>query len=250
MPTRLACRLTAAALLSSLPMVALAETTAPFDFSGPSLGFFLGASKSNTLATDISGEEFGESAFGGFSDYVPGGQESLSGNGGYVGVSAAYTLQSGALVYGGEFELGRLAVDDLQVRDGDDGVYTKMSQFLALTARIGYARDRTLFYAKAGPAWAKIRNAGGEFDGFGDEDSDGYWGFDGNEAGFGEGTRNGYLLGLGFEHVLSSGLSFVAEYNYADFGSVTLGHVDGDMSEPFSFENELHLVKLGLSYRF
>ncbi|MDQ2067711.1 outer membrane beta-barrel protein [Xinfangfangia sp. CPCC 101601] len=233
------------ALLALAPAAAFADPSKPHDFSGKHFTLSVGGTASDTKVTDITGEEFGE-----FAVRTPGGVQSLNGNGSYFGVALGYNVQSGALIYGGELELGRLDINDLVVRNGDDGIYTKMSNFIALTARLGYAKDRTLFYAKAGPAWAKIRNAGGEFEGFGEEQSDGYWGFDGDEAGFGEGIRNGYLLGLGFEHVLPSGLSFVAEYNYADFGAVTLGHVDGNMSEPFAFENELHLVKLGLSYRF
>lgn len=241
-------------LLALAPATAFADPLSPHDFSGRHITFFLGGAASDTKVTDITGEEFGELLEDNYR--VPGGVESLNGNGAYFGVALGYNVQNGALLYGGELELGRLGINDLVVRGGhdgddfDDGVYTKMSNFIALTARLGYAKDRSLFYAKVGPAWAKIRNAGGEFDGFGEEGTDGYWGFDGDEAGFGEATRSGVLFGLGVEHVPASGPSLVVEYNYADFGSVTLGHVDGYMEEPFKFDNKLHLFKVGLTYRF
>lgn len=232
----------ASAAIAILPLTAMAESPAPYDWSGPSVTFFAGSAKSDTLATDITGEEYD----GG----TPGATLSLNIRSGYAGVAAQYNLQSGAWVYGGGLELGRMGNKDTYVDSSSSGVTAEISTFIALTGRVGYAHKSTLFFAKAGPAWAKIRNAGGEFDGLGSEDSRGKWGYDGNEAGFGEAIRSGYTLGLGVEHALSNRLSLVAEYNYADFGTQTLGGASGEMDEPFSFRNEVQLVKIGLNYRF
>ena len=238
----------AAALLSLLPLAALAESpTRAIDWTGGHLTFYGGHARSNTFATDITGEEYGTSD--------PGETMSLDTDDLHLGLAAGYDLQRGNIVYGGAFELGRinnqgLAHEPERAGDTVGALLTAFDTYMSLTGRIGYARDRNLFFVKAGVIRAKLRNAGGEFDGIGEEGSDGIWGFDGDEAGFGDESRNGYVLGLGFEHAISQRVTLTGEYNYADFGTATYGHVNGDMSAPFSFKNELHLFKFGLSYKF
>lgn len=215
-----------------------------YDWSGGYAGVFVGWGHSRTTATDITGEEFG--------DNTPGAALGLTDDGFVGGITAGYNFQNGSWVFGPELELGWASNDKTYIdpTDDDDGVYTEYGFFGAITGRVGYAANRTLFYGKGGIAFADMKNAGGEFDGVGDEDSDGIWGFDGNEAGFGDEVRFGWTIGAGVEHAITDQWSIKGEYMFADFGSETYGHVDGDMSLPFEFDNKLHTVKIGLNYHF
>ncbi len=212
-----------------------------YDWSGFYVGLFGGAAENKTKSTDITGEEFGGS--------TPGAALSLSGKDAIWGLTSGYNFQSGAWVYGPEIELGSLSIDKTFVINGDDGVRTKYSNFGALTGRLGYSMDRTLIYAKGGLAIARIKNGGGEYDGIGSEDSGGGWGFDGNEAGVGSSLRQGWALGVGIEHAISQKFSVKAEYLYSDFGNKTYGtFVSG--FQPFKFHDRLHMLKIGVNYRF
>jgi outer membrane immunogenic protein len=214
-----------------------------YDWSGIYVGVFGGWAHNRTKATDITGEEYGGS--------TPGATMSLSDDGFLGGVTAGYNFQSGSWVFGPEIELGWVSNDELIVENNDDGLYSEYGFYGAVTGRIGYAANRTLFYGKGGVALATIKSAGGEFDGIGDEDDGGKWGFDGNEGAFGDHTRLGWTIGGGVEHALTDRWTIKAEYLFADFGSETyhnIGNVgDGD---PFEFEDELHTVKFGLNYQF
>jgi outer membrane immunogenic protein len=213
-----------------------------YDWSGVYVGAFGGWGHSRTKATDVTGEEYGPA----------GSKMSMSDDGFIGGATLGYNFQHGSWVFGPEVELGWISNDKVYVdpEDDDNGLFTEYGFYGAVTGRVGYAANRTLFYGKGGVAFARMKNAGGEFDGAGNEDSDGKWGFDGNEAGFGDEARIGWTVGAGVEHALTNRWSIKAEYMFADFGSETYGHVDGDMDEPFKFENQLHTVKLGVNYKF
>lgn len=252
---RLLASLTATTVLALAPLAAQAEPAAAYDWSGSYFTIYGGSTKSVTTATDITGQEYGDILSPSDKTHVPGGVESIDLEGAYVGVDVGYNFQRGAFVFGGALELGAMNNKGQYVHQGyghdvDDGITSEISKYVALTSRLGYSHGRSLFFVKAGPAWAQIRNIGGEFDGYGNKGTHGDTGYDHDEAGFGDGTRMGYTLGLGVEHALNKRLSLVAEYNYADFGTQLLGDADGDMSQPFAFENEVELFKVGLSFRF
>lgn len=135
-----------------------------YDWSGGYAGVFVGWGHSRTTATDITGEEFG--------DNTPGAALGLTDDGFVGGITAGYNFQNGSWVFGPELELGWASNDKTYIdpTDDDDGVYTEYGFFGAITGRVGYAANRTLFYAKGGIAFADMKNAGGEFDGVGDED--------------------------------------------------------------------------------
>lgn len=213
-----------------------------FSWAGGYVGVFGGIAHSRTKVTDVTGEEFGP----------PLSTLSMSDTGFVGGVTAGYNFQNGNWVWGPELEMGWASNDRTYVNPNDDeeGILTKYGLFGTATARVGYAMDRTLFYGKAGVAFARIRNAGGEYDGVGDEDSGGKWGFDGNESGFGDETRVGLTIGAGVEHALTNQWTVKGEYMYADFGTKTYGHANGNMSLPYDFRNHLHTVKIGFNYRF
>ena len=54
-------------------------------------------------------------------------------------------------------------------------------------------------------------------------------------------------MGGGFEYAFTKHFVGRGEYLYADYGSVTLSSKDRTRAE---FRNEMHLVRVGASYRF
>ncbi len=94
---------------------------------------------------------------------------------------------------------------------GDSATFTGRTDFLpSVTARLGYAMDRLLFYAKGGVAWAgdKYTVTGG-FQGTG-------FGFEGLDS------RTGWTAGVGVAWAFSRSWSTSIEYDYYQFGSGTI----------------------------
>jgi outer membrane immunogenic protein len=93
---------------------------------------------------------------------------------------------------------------------GDNALVTAHTDFLpSLTARLGYAFDRVLLYAKGGAAWAGDKfTATGTFAGA-------PFGFEGLEV------RTGWTAGAGVEWAFSRHWSASLEYDYYDFGHRT-----------------------------
>jgi opacity protein-like surface antigen len=118
---------------------------------------------------------------------------------------------------------------------------TRVGALAFLTGRAGYALDRTLYYAKAGPAW-------------------GHSTFDLNFAGAAptqvastNSTRWGWTIGGGVEHALTREWSIVGEYKYVDLGSasVRFANVPAALA-PIAQEainQRYHLVTLGMNYK-
>ncbi len=213
-------------------------------WSGIHAGAFGAWAKMHSKSIDITGEEFGGS--------TAGATERTDANGYILGGTLGYRFQHDKWVFGPEFELGYINGNDLKVVNGDDGVLVDYDGIYgSLTGVAGYAiTNNTLLFVKGGLAFAKIVNAGGEFDGVGNEDSGGRLGFDGNESGIGDRVRYGFTVGAGVELALSTSWSIKAEYAFAKFKNETYFDPDGENDEPFKFEDELHAVKIGLNYRF
>jgi opacity protein-like surface antigen len=126
-------------------------------------------------------------------------------------------------------------------------------------ARIGYAWDRTLFYVKAGGAWAddnvNVSCIWGPVNGtvtpppFSSQ-----LGPCLNQRlaltnGFStSGNRSGWLIGYGTEFDLGRNWSAKAEYNYIDLGSRTALATDGVTILRDS--GAISQVKIGVNYRF
>jgi len=109
-----------------------------------------------------------------------------------------------------------------------------------VAGRLGVALDRVLVYGKGGVAWA----------------NDQYNltspnlallpAFSGNE------TRFGWMVGAGVEYAFFDNWSAKVEYNYLDFHTSTLQFTDTTQSFILntSIQQQLHLVKVGLNYRW
>ena len=165
--------------------------------------------------------------------------------GGQVGAN----YQIGAIVYGVEAQgawapltgtASCFAGNPNQLIAGQD-CGTRVAALAFLTGRAGYALDRTLYYAKAGPAW-------------------GHSTFDHNFAGAAVGTvassdvdRWGWTIGGGVEHALTDKWSIVGEYKYVDLGSASVSFADVPAAlAPVAREainQRYQVLTLGMNYK-
>ena len=140
------------------------------------------------------------------------------------------------MVFGVEGDLGILGAEDRQASATE---FTKADYgaYGALTARLGYAEERWLFYLKGGAAFANIENSAGAIAG---------GVVDATDLTKDDDTRVGWAIGAGAEFAFQPNWSMKIEYLYMDFGSDVSGNIDGDT---FRHENDIHTVKVGLNYR-
>ena len=122
---------------------------------------------------------------------------------------------------------------------GDSALVTTKTDFIpSVTARIGYAIDRVLLYAKGGVAWAGDKyDVTGVFQGAG-------FGFEGLD------TRTGWTAGGGIEWAFSGIWSVSAEYDFYQFetGTVSLSDSINALSGPVSTKQSVQVVKVGLNF--
>jgi outer membrane immunogenic protein len=112
-----------------------------------------------------------------------------------------------------------------------------------LTARVGYAVDHVLLYAKGGAAWAYNKySVIGTFQGTP---------FDAE----GLSIKTGWTAGVGVEWAFADDWSARLEYDYYDFGNqaVTMSHTDPagvtSFTGPMSYKQTAQTVKLGVNFR-
>lgn len=225
--------------LSSSPLAA-----SMYDWSGAYAGVFAGLSNVRSRVTDIDGTEFHNNT---------GGTHSRSGTSGLVGGTVGYNWQKGSFVYGAELEAGYIFNDHFWAinepgQSAPPAMLTEYGFYGMAAARLGYALDRVLIYGKFGATTARIRSAGGEFQGVGDPD-DARWGFDSDEAGYGDKMRFGFAVGTGVEWAATDRWSVKGEYLYMNFGSKTYRGVDPTGGR-FRFRDDLHTFKIGLNMHF
>lgn len=113
-----------------------------------------------------------------------------------------------------------------------------------ITARLGVAFDRALFYVKGGAAWASVSHRSG----YTDADPEFSWHDTVDE------TRWGWTIGGGAEYAFADNWSVKVEYNYIDLGDdkVTFNYQPDDYVFPHraTVDQHLHIVKAGINYRF
>jgi outer membrane immunogenic protein len=114
------------------------------------------------------------------------------------------------------------------------------------TARIGYAWDRVLFFAKGGGAWMK-------------DDYSATCNFGPIAAATAppancaatvitaSDKRVGWTVGGGFEYAITRSWSAKAEYDFADFGTRREFFSDGEAAD---IRKTVSVVKIGTNYRF
>ncbi len=123
---------------------------------------------------------------------------------------------------------------------GEAAVVRVATDFIpTLTARVGYAADHWLFYAKGGAAWAYNKySVTGTFLGTP---------FDAE----GLGIKTGWTVGAGVEWAFADDWSARFEYDYYDFGNqtVTMNDAANGFIGPMSYRQTAQAVKLGVNFR-
>jgi len=123
------------------------------------------------------------------------------------------------------------------VAPGDTATFKATTDLLTTaTARVGYAWDRWLLYAKGGGAWAG--NKYSAFDSFTTYD------YEGLE------TRFGWTAGLGVEWAFWDNWSLKVEYNYYGFGTRSINFIDNVTGNvgPLNINQNIQVVKLGVNF--
>ncbi|MBR0827012.1 porin family protein [Bradyrhizobium manausense] len=176
---------------------------------------------------------------------------SVHNSGWFAGVQAGCDYQVGSLVVGieGQFDWADMKDTTATVPAGVGGVgfllTSKLDRFATATARVGYAFDRVLLYAKGGAAFAHFDQNFTQTD------------FLGTTIPM-NGTQNiaGFVVGGGLEYALLPNVSLKAEYNYFDFGrngvliscAACIGGAAATL--PFEIKQSMQTFMLGVNYRF
>lgn len=167
---------------------------APYNWSG----LYAGLSVAPAM-----GDVIWETSVGGAS--LPGDYSGL-----LVGASLGYNRQVGRMVYGivGDITAGEINAVSATGPGFNctlTGCETALSEYMSLRAKLGLARDRTLFFATAGVASAHLlaTSAGGT-------------------TVHGDDTLQGWVASIGIEQAISDRLSLSAEYVHTDLGQLDI----------------------------
>jgi outer membrane immunogenic protein len=201
-------------------------------------GFYIGGHvgwgwEQNTWSEDASGTLGGP----------PGLQDAdFAGNGVLGGGQIGFNYQVQNWVFGIQADAsasgikGSNSVCFPQFGVGFNTCSTKLESMETVTARVGFAADRALFYVKGGAAWAKHS-------------------YDNPATGLptavSSDVRNGWTAGAGIEYAFAGPWSVLAEYDYLDFGTRDLAFSTANV---FNFSENVrdtvHILKVGVNYRF
>jgi outer membrane immunogenic protein len=216
-------------------------------------GFYLGVHAGYTFAEDEDITTTGQAA-GNITNVAIGarpGRVSLDRDGFIGGGQMGYNWQvSPNWVFGLEADISYVDVQRDVAVIGTTGLNntfrTRMDYFGTVRGRVGYAWDRTLVYATGGLAYADIENNVNFFGPAGQLQ------FTGNNSQ----TEVGYTVGAGIEHAFAPNWTVKAEYLFYDLGDNTVnvavipGSGGGGTGYNSRFENDGHIVRVGLNYKF
>jgi outer membrane immunogenic protein len=216
-------------------------------------GFYLGVSAGYTFAEDEDITTTGQAA-GNINNVAIGarpGRVRLDRDGFIGGGQMGYNWQvSPNWVFGLEADISYVDIRrDVAVigTTGLNNIFrTRMDYLGTVRGRIGYAWDRTLLYATGGLAYAEIENSVNFFGPLGQLQ------FTGNNSR----TETGYAVGGGIEHAFAPNWTVKAEYLFYDLGDNTVNVAvipnsgGGGTGYNSRFENDGHIVRVGLNYKF
>lgn len=204
-----------AADLGGPPAEAPRAAEQPLKWSGPYAGVHLGYARGDVSVLDD------------VKDGVTPGPFGYHANGGFGGLTLGYNWQAGSLVYGLESDLGYMNLTGHGIIPSSNpaahqDITLDGGWYGDLTGRLGFAVDRTLFYAKGGGAFytGQAKQA---------TTNPGY-------VPTGTGTFTGWTYGGGIEHFITPTLSLRAEYLHFDFGKQGGYQTNvGDLSSPIGY---------------
>ena len=167
--------------------------------------------------------------------------------GGQIG----YNWQFGSWVTGVEADIQASGINDesaVSFGAGPGALRAMFSQDMewlgTVRGRLGYAMDRTLIFATGGFAYGKVENSvvvRSPVIGL-------------VVSGRDRSVETGYTVGAGIEHAFGTNWSAKLEYLYYDLGDTTtalsLAFPPGSHVANARFENDGHIVRVGLNYKF
>jgi len=231
-----------AADLPTVKSPVLKAPVALWSWSGLYFGGHVGASLS---LTDIA-DPFGAPIYG----------DNVRSPGFLGGGQIGFNHQVGSVVFGVEADVSGVSSDGTNTCfafSGDSVSSTcrvRADLYTTVTARIGYAVDRSLFYVKGGAAWTR-----GTVDMFVNKNNAGNQNSTAVFTSSNSFVTPGWTVGAGVEYALASAWSLKLEYDYLSFR-------DQDVSTPYGPSNpfvtaaptttisqHVHQFKLGLNYR-
>jgi outer membrane immunogenic protein len=171
------------------------------------------------------------------------------------GVQGGWNYQIGRLVVGTEVDFSWSGINGTNTSSSSP--IPGLTTTRALTAntdwsgtstvRLGYARDRVMFYSKAGAAWAHTNYTDNATIALGPAVAPLF-------TGTGAQTRVGWTVGTGVEWAFWNNWSAKVEYDYLNLGSKTVAVNGTLLAAPASLglvnSQAINEVKVGLNYRF
>jgi outer membrane immunogenic protein len=163
------------------------------------------------------------------------------------GAQVGANYQTGPWVIGAEAQLSWSGLDGTSTCEPGAPVAlincrTQTDRLGTVAARFGIAFDRTMIFVKAGGAWAHDKHEMISF-------ITPFVTLRTDEA------RYGWMFGTGVEHAVFGNWSAKVEYDYLDFGTrgllfPGLAALVTGLNENVPIRQHIHLVKLGVNYRF
>jgi outer membrane immunogenic protein len=227
---------------ADLPMMTKAPVLTPsYDWSGFYAGGQVGGGWYKSQTTDLDGT----AAFPTGTVFNP-----VNGSGILGGGYAGFNYEANRMVIGIDGDYSWANLNGSEATVGPTGftssANSKVSWIATVAARVGYAANNFLYYGKFGGAWAGFSSNGVTT----------------NPAGIAvtntgsSDTRNGFTVGAGVEWGFASNWSAKLEYDYVTFGTTNFSDMltsvaTGVVTTPArSAISDLHMVKVGFSYRF
>ncbi len=247
---------------------ASSKPSAAYDWSGIYVGGQIGGGWQSTAFQDPSGMMVVTNCCDLIGSLAAGDAASnASGSGFLGGAQAGWNYQIGRLVIGGDFDFAGtdLKANSTGIIPGAASAAANVTEKFSVrtdwtataTTTVGIARDRWLFYSKAGAAWAHDNyslNVSGVNQGFGPAGS---FAFASNASD----TRIGWTAGAGIQMALTDDWSVKLEYDYLNFGTKSVdfsGVIQNPAvtatANPSTFNTntmqQISEIKLGVNYKF
>jgi outer membrane immunogenic protein len=250
-PAALILLMSTAAFAADIPAFEPAPQIAPppagFTWTGPYIGLFAGYAWTDIEVTDV--DNFNQGGFGRTFEFES--------DGFYGGAMAGYNYQWNWLVLGVEGEIAYLNLDDgrqdpliaeIPLGREDDSIASFETDFYgSITGRLGVGFDRILVYARGGVAFANVEAS------FRDDSFDDVVGSALDNDDSDSDTLVGFTIGGGAEFALTQNVTLRGEYMFTDLGDEVSTTQTDVLGREFRFDQEiddLHLVKVGVSYKF
>jgi outer membrane immunogenic protein len=223
MQTRLILALLAAALALTAPRAALAADMAPPYQAAPAYVAPVFASWTGLYVGINAGYVFGSSHWDTpVLDPNP--------DGGVVGGTLGYNVQSGAWVFGLEGDFDWADVRGSVAACALGACETKADWYATVRGRVGYAFGSALLYATGGGAFADVKASNATLPST-------------------SATMAGWTAGAGLEYAFAGNWSAKVEYLYGDLGSFACGVTCGSVT-PDQISFTTNLLRGGVNFRF